>query len=95
MFVTKQATLPLPLIPTPTPTPPQPYPTPAPTPDTNTKQEYERVGPTVVHRVLGLVDDGLKPGFLDALNSLDALDSLAPIDNALDSIAGVGPVHYH
>ena len=88
MFVTKQATQPLPY--------PYPYPYPYnPSPNPNTKQEYDRVGPTVVHRVLGLVDDGLKPGFLDALNSLDALDSLAPIDNALDSIAGVGPVHYH
>ena len=54
MFVTKQAIL----TPTPNPNPnpypnPNPTPTPTPTPDPNTKQEYDRVGPTVVHRVLG------------------------------------------
>ena len=29
---------------------------------------------TSPNRVLGLVDDGLKPGLLDAVDSLDALD---------------------
>ena len=49
------------------------------------------------HRVIGLVDDGLKPGFMDKLGAMDALDDMAPTNFALDvsdRARGVR-LHYH
>ena len=99
MFITKQAIRKSNPSPNPSPSPhPETHSFPFPLttdPNPNTKQEYTKAGPSVVHRILGLVDDGLKPGFLDKMDSLDRLDDLGPIDAGLDSIDGVGPVHYH
>jgi hypothetical protein len=35
------------------------------------------------HRVIGLVDDGLKPGFMNKLGAMDALDDVAPTNRRL------------
>ena len=74
-----------------------PDPDPHPNPHPNAKQEYSRAGSSVVHRVIGLVDDGLKPGFMDKLGAMDALDDMAPTNFALDvpdRARGVR-LHYH
>ena len=66
-----------------------------PQPNPDAKQEYSRAGSSVVHRVIGLVDDGLKPGFMDKLGAMDDLDDMAPINAALDTSDRGERLHYH
>ena len=48
-----------------------------------------------MHRVIGLVDTGLKPGFMDKLGAMDDLDDMAPINAALDTSDRGERLHYH
>ena len=95
---TRTLTRTLALAPTPTRTlnpSPDPHPHPHPQPNPDAKQEYSRAGSSVVHRVIGLVDDGLKPGFMDKLGAMDDLDDMAPINAALDTSDRGERLHYH
>ena len=95
---TRTLTRTLALAPTPTRTlnpSPDPHPHPHPQPKPDAKQEYSRAGSSVVHRVIGLVDDGLKPGFMDKLGAMDDLDDMAPINAALDTSDRGERLHYH
>ena len=84
------------LNPSPDPHPnPHPHPHPHPQPNPDAKQDYSRAGSSVVHRVIGLVDDGLKPGFMDKLGAMDDLDDMAPINAALDTSDRGERLHYH